>query len=107
MESSSSTNTHMKRKMTAIIGGTILAIIGATMPASATVVNTNGQLFFAAPVAIGANVVQAKTVRNQLQQVAPATTKKLLVKEASSKNVYLAGVHRSGRGTRYGRTGRG
>lgn len=43
MESSSSTNTQMKRKMTAIIAGTMLAIIGAALPASATVVNTNGR----------------------------------------------------------------
>ena len=33
----------MKRKMTAIIGGAMLAITGATLKASATVVNTNGQ----------------------------------------------------------------
>lgn len=33
----------MNRKMTAIITGTMLAITGATLPASATVVNTDGQ----------------------------------------------------------------
>lgn len=33
----------MKGKMTAIIAGTLLAITGATWPASATVLNTNAQ----------------------------------------------------------------
>lgn len=33
----------MKRKMTAIVAGAILAITGATLPALATVANTNSQ----------------------------------------------------------------
>lgn len=33
----------MKRKMTAIVGCTMLAITSATLPASVAVVNTNGQ----------------------------------------------------------------
>lgn len=38
-------------------------------------------LFFAAPVAMSAPAVQAKTVGNQPQQVAQATTKKHRVKK--------------------------
>ena len=47
-------------------------------------------VFFAAPVAICASAVQAKTVENHLQQVAPATTKKLLIQKASKGDVYIA-----------------
>lgn len=52
----------MKRKMTAIIAGTMLAIAGA-MPASATVVNTNGQFLTNARNQSGRVVVERLTPR--------------------------------------------
>ena len=87
MESSSSTNTHMKRKMTTIIVGTMLAIIGATLPASATVVNTNSRYL--------------TVTRNHPRQVV------LNRLTPRPEGMTVAGRLRSSRGDRYGRTGRG
>ncbi|HCF30202.1 MAG TPA: hypothetical protein DEV81_24060 [Cyanobacteria bacterium UBA11049] len=62
-------------------------------------------LFFAAPVAICASAVQAKTVESHLQQVAPATTKKILTHKASKGDVYIAYGSRQTRGRETSRRG--